>query len=82
MRFSAFPTNSLVVKTHAKHIYRWSRQGRPVVCLRCGVKRRTAKDRNGRWRRAVDERGGARWQYKSPCSSAWQHAHLPCTEPK
>jgi len=61
-----------------KHLYRY-RHGRPAVCLRCGVKRRFAKDRNGHWRRAVDKRVG-HWQYKPPCSGDWQHTRLPCME--
>lgn len=67
--------------THAKHRYHHTRRGRPSVCVRCGVKRRSAKDRSGRsgrWRRAVDERVG-RWQYQAPCQrDTWQHRPLPC----
>lgn len=60
-----------------KHRYRQKR-GKPAVCLRCGVKRRSAKDRNGRWRRAIDKRTG-HWQYQAPCQrDTWQHARLPC----
>jgi hypothetical protein len=67
---------------HEKHRYRHGRRGRPSVCLCCGVKRRSAKDRNGRWRRALDKRAG-RWQYQAPCQGvSWQHTRLPCAEVK